>query len=361
MPRNPEPEPVTASLPLSPLRLTLIVGATLAVVLFVFAPRLWVFREVAPGSYQWARATTYLQQCEDPFRTDIEPAMVWRLLPPLVCHAAGLRGQRALVLPWIGLLAAVTCAATLAARRHADWKFSAGCALLFASSSAILVPLHWLGINDGWVWAGLLLVAFSRSRLLRILALLLAPWVDERFLIALPLALLVRAAEGGHQPDWRTFRDAGWTIPYVALRLLVPREIDGLSATNLHWTTVLTGFWHWLPFAPLGWWMAWRAGVLPVAYALRRQPAWLGSATVLTLVLGTILAADLSRTAAMLAPLALAGCFFYAQDEPAKAPRRLLALALINLLIPAAHVVYRTIDLINPLPIELWRLWRNVS
>jgi hypothetical protein len=52
------------------------------------------------------------------------------------------------------------------------------------------------------------------------------------------------------------------------------------------------------------------------------------------------------------------GCFVFARRNPAHAPRGLLALAVVNLLVPAAHVTYTKIDIINPLVIELIRLWR---
>jgi len=54
----------------------------------------------------------------------------------------------------------------------------------------------------------------------------------------------------------------------------------------------------------------------------------------------------------------LVGCFAFARREPARAPRLLLALGVTNLLIPAAHMTYVNIDLINALPVELFRLFR---
>jgi hypothetical protein len=66
--------------------------ACLALGMFFFAPQLWLMTEYQPGTFQWDRARTFLLQCEIPLRRDIEPAMHWRLLPPLVCHALHLRG-----------------------------------------------------------------------------------------------------------------------------------------------------------------------------------------------------------------------------------------------------------------------------
>lgn len=56
------------------------------------------------------------------------------------------------------------------------------------------------------------------------------------------------------------------------------------------------------------------------------------------LAAGALVAADLRRSAAMIAPLVLAGCLAYAWHDPSRAPGRLLALATIKLLTPAAHL-----------------------
>lgn len=336
----------------------LIAGASLALSLLVFSPRLWLMRSPKPGTYQWTRAETYLKQCAEPFRHDIEPAMSWRLLPPAVCHVVGLTDRGAFLLPWLGVLAATVYAAVLAARRHDDWRFTFGCTLLFTCSSAILVPLHWFGINDAWAWLGLLAVTFAQNRWARGAAVLLAPWVDERFLIALPLALLVRRLDQPGTSLARHSRVLLWLLPYAAIRLWFSRQSVYLQPTTSFLTAHLAQAPIVLPLAPMGWWMAWRAGWLPAAYALRARPWELGAALLLTLCTGMVLAADLSRTAAMLSPLVLGGCFLYARDRKLEAPRVVLLIALANLLIPAAHVVYKSLDPVNPLPIELLRLFR---
>jgi hypothetical protein len=61
----------------------------------------------------------------------------------------------------------------------------------------------------------------------------------------------------------------------------------------------------------------------------------------------------------ILTPTVLWGCFVLARRFPTQAPRVLLAAGLINLLLPAVHVVYTKIDLISPLPLELFRMLRG--
>ena len=52
--------------------LALITGGCLLLSILFFAPRLWLMRDYVPGSFQWDRAHTFLLQCEQPLRRDIE-------------------------------------------------------------------------------------------------------------------------------------------------------------------------------------------------------------------------------------------------------------------------------------------------
>jgi hypothetical protein len=348
---------------ISPRRLATITLVCLALSVTFFSPRLWLMRHYVKGSFQWDRAHTFLQQCEQPMRRDIEAAMQWRLLPPLVCHALHLPGATPLVLPWLGIIAATAYVAVLFRRRLDDWRFVSGGTLLFATTSAVLVPVGWLGMNDAWVWLGLLAVAFGRARWALPLACLLCPWIDERFLIGYPLAWLVGCFDRNAGWKWSALLDGLWLLPYGALRLWLGRNDQAASgatheflAYSLQQTLVV------LPLAPLGWWMGLRAAWLAVAYAGWTTPPGrrlLGAVTLLaTAGVCVVLASDLSRSIAIIMPAVLLGCFEYARRTPASAPQVLLALGVANLLIPAAHVTYVHIDPINPLPIEIIRFLR---
>ncbi len=330
--------------------------------LFFFCPHLWLMRHYVPGSFEWDRAHTFLLQCAQPLRHDIETAMRWRLLPPLVCRGLGLRGNAPLVAPWAGAFAATVYVAELFRRRCPDLRFIIGGTLLFASTSAILVPTGWLGMNDAWVWLGLLAVAFGRSAWALPLACLLCPWIDERFLLGLPLAWSVRCLDRS-TPLW-TPAALGFLAlaPYAGLRLFFggdpltnPAERTFLAAASSREI---------LPFDPLGRWMRLRAAWFPVAFAARIDaPLRRRLAAALCLAAGLIvclaLASDLSRSAALVVPAVLLGCFELNRRYPDRAPRLLLLLGVLNLLLPAAHVVYTKIALINPLPLELLRLLRS--
>lgn len=331
--------------------------------LLFFSPRLWLMGRFEPGTTQWARAHTFLQQCEDPFRRDVEPAMLWRMLPPMVAHYLHLPGRTPLVLPWLGLLALLGYGAVVLRRQNADSRFVFGGTLLVATTSAALVPTGWLGINDAWVWLGLLVVAFGRARWSTPLACLLCPWVDERFVIAFPLAWLVARDERREPLLGPALREGLWLLPYLAGRI-------GFSAMDAGAGAATADFLRGqvpeaakrLPLAPLAWWMALRAAWLAACYAVWVQSGWHRRWTILAavgiLVFMALVASDMSRSAAAMLPLVTAGCLALARRYPKIAPRLVLAAGISNLLIPAAHVVYLHIDPISPLPLELFRLLR---
>jgi hypothetical protein len=333
----------------------------LALTVFMFGPSLWLMRGYHPGTFQWDRAHAYLLQCENPFRRDIEPAMFWRLLLPVVCHAAGLTGQAALLVPFAGVLALSVYVVVLLRRRLADARFVFGGSLMFTTTSGVLVPLHWFGVNDAWAWLGQLAVAFGAAPWAIPLACLLAPWVDERFIIGLPLALVVRFAERGERLAWRRLAAPGlWLIPYAAIRLafsfnpVVAKATESFLVHHITWQTAVI-----LPWAPLGWWMGLRAAWVPAIFAVNRQRWILGGTAAATAVISLMLAADISRSIAILAPLSLLGLILFARQRPDLAPRAALCVGVANLFIPAAHVVYTKFDLINPLPVEILRLLRG--
>jgi hypothetical protein len=339
----------------------LIVLGALALSVLFFSPRLWLMTEEVPGSFQWSRATTFLLQCEAPFRTDVEPAMLWRLLPPIVAHGLHLPGKSPLLLPWLGVIAITGYVAVLLRRRSTDNRFVFGGTLLFATTSAVLVPVGWLGLNDAWVWLGLLAVAFGRSVWAAPLACLLCPWIDERFLIGFPLAWLTARLDRGEALFGRATLAALWLLPYALVRLLWNRQ-GAVEATGSFLQNQIHESRQLLALAPLGWWMGLRAAWGAIGCALWDAPATRRFALALvltaTLAVGTLLAADLSRSVAVITPLVLAGCFAVLRRFPMQAPRLVLGCGVLNLLIPAAHVVHRHIDPIHPLPVELFRLLR---
>lgn len=334
--------------------------ALLAVVvsLVVFSPawQMWDFS--MEGSYETTRASTFLKQCEDPFRADVEPAMRWRLLPPLLCNALGLSGWSALTVPWIGVVAMLAYCSRILERSSLDRRRAVIGTVLCATTSAVLVPLEWLGMNDAWVWLCLLGVAFGRSARTPLLACVLGPWIDERLVIGLPLALWVRSRQG---LGWRHI--GLYVLPYLAVRIgALALRTDSSSEQFL--SRHLTGFLTWAPFAGLGWFMALRLGWLPIGMAATelwdtdRQSLVVGAGiTAATLAVSLALAADISRSAAIVLPL-LVWCW---PTWAAKVELKKLYLFLaVQLFLPALHVVYTKVAVISPLYVELFRLVRKI-
>jgi hypothetical protein len=345
-------------------RLAIIVVACLAASISIFSPRLWLMDHYIAGSFQWDRAHTFLLQCEHPFRRDIEPAMLWRVLPPLICYALRLQGKTPLALPWLGILCATTYTAIIFRRKLNDWRFVTGGTLLFATTSAVLVPVGWLGMNDCWVWFGLLAVGFGRSKWALPIACLLCPWVDERFIVGFPLAWMVREIAMNQNFRLSSLWSAGWLLPYTVVRLWLAAQN---AASNRATEQFLISQFHQIiiigPFVPLGWWMGLRAGWIAVIYGIwtvpdQRRP-WMIGAALITVMASVALAADLSRSIAILIPLVCVGCFNFVDNFSIAAPRAMFALGLANLLIPAAHLTYTKIDPISPLPIEIYRCLRS--
>ena len=329
----------------------------------MFAPPLSQIQSYLAGHYSYPRLDDYLAQCKDPLRRDLKSTTIaWRLLPPLVCHLLRLPGRTPLALPWLGAVALVGYVSVLFRRRLDDWRYVAGGTLLLATTFAVLVTFRWPGLNDSWVWLGLLTVAFGRAAWAVPVACLLCPWVDERFLIGFPLAWLVGRFERGRDWDWPATREGLWLLPYAALRIWLGRHDDAAhQQSHLALAIFIPQIITLVPMLPIGWWMGLRAAWLPVAYACWTTPPGrraLGAATLIVTVVLTIgLSYDLSRSISILVPVVLLGCFEYARRAPASAPRMILALGVANLFIPAAMVMDQDIETICPLPSEILRLY----
>ena len=290
--------------------------------------------------------------------------MQWRLLPAFVAHALSLPGLTPLVLPWLGVIASTAYVAVLIRRRCGDPRAILGGTLLYVSTSAVIAPLTLLGLNDAWVWLGLLSVAFGRSAWALPLACLLCPWVDERFLIGFPLAWLVARIDRREPVLSRAALGAAWLVPYLSIRLIMPQLNSAAGAAESGFLTyVLQSFPSVAPLVPLGWWFGLRAAWAGVAFAAYRCPpayrAIGACALLVTIGVTAVLAHDLSRSIAIVLPVALLGGFALIRDHPAHAPRVLLFAGSIGLLLPAAHVIYHTIQPISPFPFELIRVLRS--
>ncbi|MBB5751523.1 hypothetical protein [Prosthecomicrobium pneumaticum] len=332
-----------------------------ALVLLLQAPRLWVMTDYRPGTFQWDRAQTFLLQVSEPFRSDIEAAMRWRLLPPLVGHYLQLPGYWPFVIPWIGLFCLLAYVGRLLWERHASAAYVFGGVLLVATTSAAIVPLHWYGINDAWVWLALLVVAFDRSRAAVLAAVLLAPWVDERFIIGLPLAWLVRGSRTENRLLGRDLWLLAPLLVYAAIRGGLTFFGAGTTVERAFMADSLRMAAGWVGLTPLGWWFGLRAAWFPLGAAVADQRPTSRVLFVCVMLatygLTTITAADISRSSAIVLPVVVLGMLGFPARFGPKAGRVLLWTGIAGILLPMAHIVGRKIDPVENIAIEIMRLF----
>jgi hypothetical protein len=358
-----------------PRPLFAVVAGSLALVVcaWFFPPRTEVWAHRDPHLQEWSRADAFLKQCQEPFRQDVEPAVRWRLLPPLVCHALDLTGYEPLVFCSLGL---AVFAVALAARLD-ELSPSRPWALLgtlgFATSGPFITALGWLGLNDGWYLLALLETLAVRSPWVLAAWAFVGPWIDERFLIALPLALYVRtklrAPEAGSRARACVAACAG-IAPYVLLRVGYSL-VRGDAVSSGYLAAMLDVFRLYASHLPLGWLMGYRVGWLAVGAGLlamgvegkSRVPGIALSAAALGIV--SVVAWDLDRSTSVLLPMYLAGIVAIAKSgarQGGSTQARLMAAGLacliLNLVLPYAHVVGFTASW-NRGPFGLWRSLLN--
>lgn len=342
-----------------------------------FAPHLWLIAGKNPGTFLWSRALTFIAQCEDPFRRDIELAMQWRLLPPLVCHYLGLKGNLALIFPFIGTLLLLFTIAHILLKETQDKIYTFIGTILVATTSSILVSITWFGINDCWFLTGLLLIAFGEGGISLILACLLSPWVDERAIIALPLALGCRyLISRNHisEQQQKVVKEiiiAGLLIIFYLIVRFTLSKLLLADNSDAFIKETLSHFSEWILWSPLGWLFGFRAAWLLIGFGvfvLYRRSGLLASASTIAITFIiyltiSILASDTSRSSALILPLLILSIIYLKQEIKLLLPYLnltpttiLMILLLINLILPVRHVTYTKTDAINCLPIELYRL-----
>jgi len=337
--------------------------------LFFHSPRLWVLAQPLPGSTYWDRGLQFMQQVENPLGARlVDAGLVWRLAPALLAQGLGLHGRASLVVPWIGLLLLLTLCAGLVLRRTGDRSIAFLLTALLGTTSAVLTVTGWLGFNDAWYAGALLAVAFLPGNTVLTTAVLVGPWIDERFILALPLALWVRSAALGEawRPRFALPVATGGIMLYACSRILNLPHLP-TATTGEYLSGVLAGnSLQWLPWVSLGWFMGLRAAWFLIAVAiggtcrstdLRPAVVWPATLALGPLLVITLLAADTGRAPTMLLPLLLLGTERLVTLHGVEAARRLLGWLLIaNLLMPAMHVTYKSGDIINMFPVEIARL-----
>lgn len=336
--------------------------AVFATLIFFFSPswaafRLWSRVPELSGMIEVRRGVSVLEQVSAPGAPLSDPlhaAIQWRLLFPVIGRTLSLPPSLLFALAHLGALLVLAFLTTVLRRAQLTWTSTYLVLVCLGSASWFFTATGWLGYFDSWLALGLLLVAFADTRWPVWLACLWAPWGDERFALAAPLAVFCRWL---HRPDKFDLRrdaaiPAALLVAFVAIRLGVLAHKTAAGAT----TTGYLGGNNFLdaPFAriALGVWEGLRAGwwlVLAGLAALRPQrprALVLASASLALLFIGLATAQDYSRSMTMLLPVAVLGALLSLRRPASWLPRTLRFAAPVALLLPAHHVMN---DRVNPI------------
>lgn len=329
-----------------------------ALLLYFFCPRFYLWRGVAlgiPELYGFPetnRAVQVLQQLQNPWaplELNLNKAIAWRLLFPVVGHMLRLHPLVFLALPFVGCWAAAALILHVMTGVLQD-RLQAIMATITACGAAwFYVSTGWLTYNDSWVILGLVAVACLPSRLAVVAACLSAPWIDERFLLVLPTALAMRMFILPQQSSVRGFAldvlvATAACLPYLAVRLTAyvsgadrgtADYLDGQMAVSYPfaiypWGAVAGLRCNWIFIVAWGW------------LAARSGPRWqaavavAGAAPFFAVTLGS--AGDVHRSAGVFIVMSLAGVVMLARHRAGWNAALLPIAAVLTLVLPAAHV-----------------------
>jgi hypothetical protein len=328
--------------------------------LYFFCPRFYLWRGIELGLFDLAsypelnRAFVVLAQLNNPnvrIESPSNNVVEWRLLFPQLGHALGLSPAVFLSLTWVGCWAAAALIVAQMMRMLGD-RVQAFCAALLACGSAwFFVSTAWLSYNDSWVVLGLAAVAFTRSRIVLAVTCLLVCWIDERFLLVLPTALALRTFMQPRDDSWLPsfaldlVTASAASTPYLLMRVVAyyngsdPHTVAYLQER----TTETFPFWRYVEGAWAGLRSNWFFIGTWAWLVTRTRPVWWST----TVLLGTLLsfvvvlksAGDLHRSAAMFVIVAMGGIVMLHRAKPQLTAKALPILALLNLVLPAAHVI----------------------
>lgn len=316
------------------------------------------------------RGATVLDQKRDLGAIIEDPnhkALRWRLLPPAVGRALGLSDWATLGLAQLGCVALVLMLVFIGTPRGGSLTGGGLWLALTAGATApVITSLGWLGYYDSLLALGLLTVAFIRPRGAVIAACLLAPWVDERFVLGFPLALLVRWQQTAHEAP-RTWLRREAAVPAIltaafAITRLTLGGTGGSQTIGDYVTTFILGQDVTLSDRLFGAWSGLRVGwlVLAAGFAAagsrtspkgESRPTLLAGLTLATAAVGAGSVQDTARAMVLILPVIIWAWLTAAQrwERLWLGAGPLLALAAIML---PAHQVFGRIRTAVPPPAE---------
>jgi tetratricopeptide (TPR) repeat protein len=315
------------------------------------------------------RAGDALRQLQHPFAFAASAnnrVIEWRLFFPVVGHGLGLPPWLYLALPHLGCLLVLVFVARLLLRHgFPAWEAFAATTLV-ATCSWFFVSTAWLAYFDSWYVLGLLLTVFAPPGEM-LAAILVTPWIDERFVLTLPLCLLLRDRAAAATGSPRSARER-WREAAGGAAALLPWMLIRLGAYWAHRDTVsgayvreMTPGANW-PFYPRGLWHGLRGGwAIVIAWLAGEWRAGARVFTGLLLALGLTLAVnlfaanDLSRSVSTVVPAIVLGALLIHLRFPGRLRWLLLAACALSLIFPAKHVVSNWTESIRAFPVEFAR------
>ncbi|MBI5766299.1 MAG: tetratricopeptide repeat protein [Verrucomicrobia bacterium] len=341
------------------LRWRLALGVFALLIVF-FSPswgafRLWSRVPEMGGMLEVRRGVSVLAQVAHPgapIADELHRAIQWRLFFPVLGHYLGLPPTLFFGLAHAGCLLVLGYFVTLLRRAAFNWTDTALATCTLGAASWFFTSTGWLGYFDSWLALALLLAAFAESSWVAWTACLLAPWIDERFVAAAPLALFCRWLHRPGKFDLK--RDAGVPAALLAAFLLV--RFGLLSAKSAAGATLggYLGSRDFLdaPFSriALGLWEGLRGGWAFVAAGIvalwpqRSRSLALGAGVLVLAAMGLATAQDYSRSMTMLLPAAVLGTLL--AHGAAWLPALTRTAAIVAMIVPAHHVMN---DRVNPI------------
>lgn len=339
-------------------------GASLLVcclVCFFFTPSFVIWRGLhIPQAWfypQLNRAVDVLRQLDNPLEPIETPSNLvinWRLFFPMLGHLLGLPTWAFLSLPHLGCVVVVAFMIWRMHQWSGSWQTAVFVTGTLSAAGWFFASTGWLTYFDSWFVLGLLIISFVQSRPPLVVAGLITPWIDERFLLAIPLCLLTRTLMERYA--WRRGTRTWATdlaviilvvVPYGLVRLVMMLGQESISTDYIHKTLSE------LQSVPMwrmgeGWWagfrMGWVYGAIAMLWMWRHQGAWARTVGTLILVfqllMSFVVAGDLSRNMAMLLPWLFFGAVIATRSMSVWSRRLLPSLFAANLLLPASHVTW---------------------
>lgn len=335
----------------------------------------------ARGFYVTQQARDLNARIDDPNHQIVR----WRLLFPLVGFLLRLPGWSVLGLAHVGCAVLILAWVALGLRLNApagSRAYEAGCFAVIAGASApFFSSMGLLGYYDAWLGLALLTVSTAQTRWVVVLAAVLAPWIDERFVLGLPLALAVRFLLSDSEPaarwQWlklQALAPLGAVVAFSLFRLAlggsggsqtVGEYLDQfVFANDITLGQRLRGAWEGLRF---GWVLVamaivgtWRVG----AAGRRIEAAALVVAIGFTALLGLFTALDLGRSMVLLISVLPLGWKLAARRPWWRTFQLAPWLAAAALILPAGHVVgkfVRPVDSVWTAPLPLITAQNNLA